>query len=102
MEGHLGEVYTAQLFPSGVVVLSGGSDLRIKIWSASTGNRIEWASDLISQPTLHALLNLKIEIFLLILSGKIRPHSLIDFDTVAHSDHRRMSSNTDWSHPTCH
>jgi len=37
LEGHLGEVYTAQLFPSGVVVLSGGSDLRIKIWSASTG-----------------------------------------------------------------
>ena len=37
LEGHLGEVYTAKLFPSGVVVLSSGADMRLKIWSAGTG-----------------------------------------------------------------
>ena len=37
-----------------------------------------------------------------VLCGKISPHSFETHDSVAHSDHRRMSSNTDWSHPTCH
>jgi len=37
LEGHVGEVYTCGLFPSGLVVLSGGSDMRLKIWSAETG-----------------------------------------------------------------
>lgn len=38
LEGHLGDIYTCQLFPSGVVVLSGGTDLRIRIWSAEDGS----------------------------------------------------------------
>ena len=38
LEGHLGEVYTAKLFPSGIVVLSGGADLQLKIWSAKDGS----------------------------------------------------------------
>ena len=37
LEGHLGEVYSARLFPSGVVALSTGADMRVKIWSAATG-----------------------------------------------------------------
>ena len=37
LEGHLGQVYTARMFPSGVVVLSSGADMRLKIWSATTG-----------------------------------------------------------------
>ena len=35
--GHLGEVYSATLFPSGVVVLSSGADMTIRIWNAGTG-----------------------------------------------------------------
>ena len=38
LEGHLGDVYTCRLFPSGVVVLSSGADMRIKIWSAEDGS----------------------------------------------------------------
>jgi len=38
LKGHLGEVYSAKLFPSGLVVLSTGADMRIKIWSATTGD----------------------------------------------------------------
>eukprot|EP00092_Neocalanus_flemingeri_P037469 GFUD01040801.1.p1 GENE.GFUD01040801.1~~GFUD01040801.1.p1 ORF type:complete len:398 (+),score=150.67 GFUD01040801.1:77-1270(+) len=38
LEGHLGEVYTAKLFPSGLVVLSGGADMQLKIWSVETGD----------------------------------------------------------------
>ncbi|XP_060080166.1 proteasomal ATPase-associated factor 1-like [Ylistrum balloti] len=37
LEGHLGDVYTCRFFPSGLVVLSGGSDMQLKIWSAETG-----------------------------------------------------------------
>eukprot|EP00028_Trichosphaerium_sp_Am-I-7-wt_P003137 CAMPEP_0168517172 /NCGR_PEP_ID=MMETSP0405-20121227/5870_1 /TAXON_ID=498012 /ORGANISM="Trichosphaerium sp, Strain Am-I-7 wt" /LENGTH=117 /DNA_ID=CAMNT_0008537085 /DNA_START=158 /DNA_END=508 /DNA_ORIENTATION=- len=32
MKGHVGDVYTCQLFPSGKVVLSSGADTQIKIW----------------------------------------------------------------------
>lgn len=37
LEGHISDVYLAKFFPSGLVVLSGGADLRIKIWSAENG-----------------------------------------------------------------
>ncbi|XP_043205975.1 proteasomal ATPase-associated factor 1-like [Amphibalanus amphitrite] len=37
LSGHLGEVYTCRFFPSGVVILSGGADMQLKIWSAETG-----------------------------------------------------------------
>ena len=37
LEGHVGDVDMCRFFPSGIVVLSGGSDLRLKIWSAQTG-----------------------------------------------------------------
>ena len=37
LSGHLGEVYSARLFPSGVVVLSTGADMTIQIWNAGTG-----------------------------------------------------------------
>ena len=37
LEGHYGDVYTSRFFPSGIVVLSGGSDMQLKIWSAETG-----------------------------------------------------------------
>jgi len=37
LEGHFGDVYTCRFFPSGVVVLSGGADTQLKIWSAETG-----------------------------------------------------------------
>ena len=37
LEGHYGDVYTCKFFPSGIVVLSGGSDMQLKIWSAETG-----------------------------------------------------------------
>ena len=30
-------MYTCRFFPSGVVVLSGGADTQLKIWSAETG-----------------------------------------------------------------
>ena len=37
LEGHRGDVYTCRFFPSGVVILSGGADMQLKIWSAETG-----------------------------------------------------------------
>ena len=37
LEGHYGDIYTCRFFPSGIVVLSGGSDMQLKIWSAETG-----------------------------------------------------------------
>ena len=38
LSGHLGEVYTARLFPSGVVALTAGADMSLKIWSVETGD----------------------------------------------------------------
>ena len=38
LEGHYGDIYSCKLFPSGVVVLSSGADMRIKIWSAEDGS----------------------------------------------------------------
>ncbi|KAJ1894813.1 Proteasomal ATPase-associated factor 1 [Kickxella alabastrina] len=38
LEGHLGDVTACRFFPSGQVVLSGATDMRIKIWSASDGS----------------------------------------------------------------
>jgi len=38
LSGHFGDVYSVQLFPSGVVVLSSGNDMRVKIWSAEDGS----------------------------------------------------------------
>ncbi|XP_068249893.1 proteasomal ATPase-associated factor 1-like [Palaemon carinicauda] len=37
LEGHLFDVYTCRLFPSGIVVLSGGGDMQMRIWDAATG-----------------------------------------------------------------
>ena len=37
LEGHYGDVYTCRFFPSGIVILSGGADTQLKIWSAETG-----------------------------------------------------------------
>ncbi|KAG7161943.1 proteasomal ATPase-associated factor 1-like [Homarus americanus] len=37
LEGHLFDVYTCSLFPSGLVVLSGGGDMQLRIWDAVTG-----------------------------------------------------------------
>jgi len=37
MNGHYGDIYCCRWFPSVKVVLSSGADLRIKIWSAETG-----------------------------------------------------------------
>ena len=37
MSGHALDVNTAKFFPSGVVILSGGSDTQLKVWSAETG-----------------------------------------------------------------
>ncbi len=37
LEGHVGDVYKCRFFPSGIVVLSGGADMQLKIWSAETG-----------------------------------------------------------------
>lgn len=37
LQGHLGDVYTCKFFPSGIVVLSGGADMQLKVWSAETG-----------------------------------------------------------------
>lgn len=38
LEGHLGDVYICRFFPSGIVVLSSGTDMQIKIWSAENGS----------------------------------------------------------------
>ncbi|KAJ2550696.1 hypothetical protein EV175_003973 [Coemansia sp. RSA 1933] len=37
LDGHLGDVTCCQFFPSGQVVLSGATDMRLKVWSASDG-----------------------------------------------------------------
>ena len=37
LKGHVGDVYCCKFFPSGVVVLSVGADMQVKIWSAETG-----------------------------------------------------------------
>ena len=37
LTGHYGDVYTCQFYPSGVVILTGGADMQLKIWSAETG-----------------------------------------------------------------
>ncbi|GAB1602459.1 proteasomal ATPase-associated factor 1-like [Argonauta hians] len=37
LAGHLADVYTCRLFPSGIVVLSGGADMQLKVWAADTG-----------------------------------------------------------------
>nr|CAB3264620.1 proteasomal ATPase-associated factor 1-like [Phallusia mammillata] len=37
LEGHFGEVECCNFFPSGVVVISGGMDTQMKIWSAEDG-----------------------------------------------------------------
>ncbi|XP_067946337.1 proteasomal ATPase-associated factor 1-like [Watersipora subatra] len=38
LRGHVGDVYRAKFFPSGLVVLSGGADTQLKIWSVETGD----------------------------------------------------------------
>ncbi|KAK2558083.1 Proteasomal ATPase-associated factor 1 [Acropora cervicornis] len=38
LEGHISDVNTCCFFPSGKVVLSGGADLRLKIWSTEDGS----------------------------------------------------------------
>jgi len=38
LDGHVGDVYSVRLFPSGIVVLSSGADMRTKIWSAEDGS----------------------------------------------------------------
>ena len=38
LDGHVGCVDSCKFFPSGVVVLSGGEDMRVKIWSAEDGS----------------------------------------------------------------
>ena len=38
LQGHISDVNTCKFFPSGKVVLSGGADLRLKIWSAEDGS----------------------------------------------------------------
>ncbi|KAJ2400694.1 hypothetical protein GGI23_001880, partial [Coemansia sp. RSA 2559] len=37
LDGHVGDVTCCQFFPSGQVVLSGATDMRLKVWSASDG-----------------------------------------------------------------
>lgn len=37
LSGHLGEATTARWFPSGVVALTGGIDMQLRVWSAETG-----------------------------------------------------------------
>ncbi|GBO99764.1 Proteasomal ATPase-associated factor 1 [Eumeta japonica] len=37
LEGHGGPVYKCKLFPSGIVILSGGADGSCRIWSAESG-----------------------------------------------------------------
>jgi proteasomal ATPase-associated factor 1 len=38
LEGHVDEATVCKFFPSGVVVITGGVDMRLKIWSAETGD----------------------------------------------------------------
>ena len=37
LTGHYGDVYTCRFFPSHEVILTGGSDTQLKIWSAAEG-----------------------------------------------------------------
>lgn len=37
LTGHINDVYVAKFFPSKIVVMSGGFDMRIKIWSVENG-----------------------------------------------------------------
>jgi len=37
LDGHIDTIYSSCFFPSGTVILTGGSDFRLKIWSAETG-----------------------------------------------------------------
>merc|ERR1712142_275951 len=52
LEGHVDSVYSSRFFPSGTVVLSGGADFRLKIWSAETG---ECAATLIGHRELSTI-----------------------------------------------
>lgn len=38
LKGHLSDVTTVQFFPSNLVVLTGGSDFLLKIWSVLNGS----------------------------------------------------------------
>lgn len=38
LDGHIGDVNFCRFFPSGLVVLSGAADLRLKVWSAEDGS----------------------------------------------------------------
>jgi proteasomal ATPase-associated factor 1 len=38
LTGHLSDVTTVQFFPSNLVLLSGGADFQLKIWSAIDGS----------------------------------------------------------------
>ena len=38
LKGHVTDVTTCRFFPSGVVLLTGGSDMQLKIWSAEDGS----------------------------------------------------------------
>ncbi|KAF8778642.1 Proteasomal ATPase-associated factor 1 like protein [Argiope bruennichi] len=40
LEGHIWDVYHCSFFPSGMVVLSAGADMQIKIWAADTGQAV--------------------------------------------------------------
>ncbi|KAI6652759.1 hypothetical protein LOD99_4145 [Oopsacas minuta] len=40
LSGHFGDVYTCRFYPSGEVVLSGGSDFRLRIWSVADDSLI--------------------------------------------------------------
>ena len=37
LTGHFGDVYSCRFFPSGLVILTGGADTQLKIWSAENG-----------------------------------------------------------------
>lgn len=38
MHGHIGDVNVCKFFPSGLVVLSGADDIRLKVWSVEDGS----------------------------------------------------------------
>ena len=37
LKGHVSDINFCRFFPSGVVILSGGADMMLKVWSAETG-----------------------------------------------------------------
>lgn len=37
LSGHVSDITVCRFFPSGVVALSGSADMRLKVWSAETG-----------------------------------------------------------------